>query len=694
MATQLRKSSAHIPIISKVASPEEELNQREVVLAQVLSNPDVPTLPTIALQVIEKASDPECDLNDLAAILSQDPALCAKVLRTVNSIVFGARKPTSTIPAAVRRLGINPLRSLVLTLSLSSIRSPALPNALLQRYWRVSVAGALAARQLAVRAQRSDPDTELVSGLVRDLGILVLYQSFPAEYQAILDTSPVILSGFQCALEEKALQVNHAEVAAELLRTWHLPVEITEPVRFHHDWDGAAQLHGDLRDRAQLLYFASQVGQLQLTSDRPVLVREVLSIANQHFGMDEAELRDFLTTLNKQMEEFASILQVDLGGILAYSSVMSRGAEELARLSGTGARTPKSANGKIDPCPDRQPTLPGWGGPKSGQVAVAAPTEESEKWAETCDYTAVRRPSRTAAPASFDWMASSDSPSAILGRLDAYEVIEKLGQGAMGTVFRARDPRLDRQVAIKALLPQFANDPQARARFVQEGRSVAALTHENIVRVYTVGEFAGVPYLVMEYVKGMTLAAHLLREAPLPLVEIIRIGLQTASGLSVAHAQGMVHRDIKPANLLMEESTGRIKIADFGLALVSKEASLDQNNGLVGTPNFMSPEQADGQRLDPRSDMFSLGCVLYVACTGQLPFDGDTIPGLLRAICEFHPPSIRSLNPSLPAWLEEIVEGLLTKDARRRFPTATDMKRLFLCHWAKCLTVRRTTAAR
>ncbi len=114
----------------------------------------------------------------------------------------------------------------------------------------------------------------------------------------------------------------------------------------------------------------------------------------------------------------------------------------------------------------------------------------------------------------------------------------------------------------------------------------------------------------------------------------------------------------------------------------------------MGTPHFMSPEQAEGILADPRSDMFSLGCVLYVACTGQLPFDSDTIPGLLWTICEFHPPSIRSLNPALPAWLEEIVAGLLTKDAARRFPTASDMKRLFLCQWAKCLTARRTRTVR
>ncbi len=517
MSTQLRKSSPHIPVISDSAGDEDELNENEFLLARILSNPELPTLPTIALQVIEKANDPDCDLDDLAAIVSQDPALCAKVLRTVNSVMYGSRKPASTIPAAVRRLGINPLRSLVLALSMSSVRSPALPNELLQRFWRVSVAGALAARELAIRAHRSDSDTDLVAGLVRDLGVLILYQSFPTEYQGILDTSPIILSGFQCELEEKAMRLNHAEVSAELLRTWHLPVEITEPVRFHHDWEGATRLYGDLRDRAQLLYFASQVGQLQLTADRPMLVRELLRIANQHFGMSEQELRNFLSTLNSQMEEFASILKVDLGGVLAFSSVMSRGVEELARSSGTANLTPLLANIKIVTNDAQQFTVPGWGSPKNSLPAVAVPRDgmEQRRQGEIGDHHTSQRPSQPTQGAPHAWLVPDHSSSGILGRWTPTRSLNCSARERWAWSIEPKDPRLDRHVAIKTMLPHLASDPEARARFIQEGQAVAALTHENIVRVYTVGEFAGVPYLVMEYVMGTSLAAHLSREVAL-----------------------------------------------------------------------------------------------------------------------------------------------------------------------------------
>jgi chemotaxis protein MotA len=208
--------------------------------------------------------------------------------------------------------------------------------------------------------------------------------------------------------------------------------------------------------------------------------------------------------------------------------------------------------------------------------------------------------------------------------------------------------------------------------------------------VYTVGETGGVPYLVMEYIEGVSLAERLLREAPLPLPEIIRVGLQTASGLSVAHAGGLVHRDIKPANLLLEEATRRVKIVDFGLAKIADRVQLSRPGTLLGTPDFMSPEQAEGKPTDSRSDMFSLGSVLYVASTGQMPFDADSDLGVLRAICETHPVPVRAVNPVLPGWLEELIAGLMTKDPARRYPTASELKRLLLSRWARLYRSRGT----
>jgi serine/threonine-protein kinase len=258
----------------------------------------------------------------------------------------------------------------------------------------------------------------------------------------------------------------------------------------------------------------------------------------------------------------------------------------------------------------------------------------------------------------------------------------------MGAVFRANDRGLQRPVAIKVLLPHRADDSHAQSQFLREGRAVANLTHENIVQVYAVGEARGIPYLVMEFVKGTTLADRLRQEAPLRLPDILRLGLDTASGLSAAHAKGFVHRDIKPANLLVEAGTGRVKIADFGLVQMAGQSRSSQLGKLIGTPYFMSPEQAEGLQPDRRSDMFSLGSVLYLACTGRLPFEGNDLLTVLRAVCESSPPPVRTLNSALPAWLEEVVAGLLTKDPARRFPTAAELRRLLLVRWARLVSGR------
>ncbi len=649
--------------------------RRERVLEWIKSNPELPTPPAVALRVIDRASDPECDPAELAGIVSHDPALCAKVLRTVNSAVYGLRVPIGSIPVAVRFLGVHPLRSLVLAFTLSNIRWSPLPAKLLQKHWRVSVAGALAARQLAVLTRRPAPDNHLVAGLLRDLGVFVLYQLFPADYPAVLESSPESRSAFQCDLEEEAIGVNHAEVSAELLKLWHLPEDITEPVRLHHDLDSAGQLAGHHRDSARLLYLASQIGQLHLTPHRPLLVREVLTLAQEECKIDQAGLRGFLDTLGAQMSEFAATMDVDIGEGSDLGAVVSRGVEEFARLAVSGASSGKFPAVRRDPAAPREAGRTAVPGASSTRPNYAPPPQKLD------DGAALRELQERLFP-------GPRKPGEPLGVLDGYEVRELLGHGAMGAVFRAVDRGLERPVAIKTLLPHRVADKQAMSRFLQEGKAVAALTHDNIVRVYAVGEAAGIPYLVMEYVQGMTLAARLQKEAPLPLAEIVRLGLDAASGLSAAHAQGLVHRDVKPANLLVQEGTGRVKIVDFGLVKVAGKSGVSEPGRVLGTPYFMSPEQAEGQTPDCRTDLFSLGSVLYYACTGRRPFEGSTLLTVLRAVAEENPRPVRALNPALPAWLEELVAGLLTKDPARRYPTAAELRRLLLCRWARLFTGR------
>ncbi|HEV8058641.1 MAG TPA: protein kinase, partial [Gemmataceae bacterium] len=225
-------------------------------------------------------------------------------------------------------------------------------------------------------------------------------------------------------------------------------------------------------------------------------------------------------------------------------------------------------------------------------------------------------------------------------------------------------------VAIKLIAPQLSTSRGARKRFAREARAAAAISHENVVQIYSVPEVEGIPYLVMEYVPGISLQQKLDRREPIDLKEILRIGQQTAAGLAAAHAQGLIHRDIKPPNILLEQGQDRVKITDFGLARMVDDASLTQSGVLAGTPQFMAPEQARGEAQDHRVDLFSLGSVLYTLCTGSPPFRANTTMAVLRQVSDQDPRPIRELNPRIPTWLCAIIAKLHEKDPIDRFQTA------------------------
>jgi serine/threonine-protein kinase len=299
-----------------------------------------------------------------------------------------------------------------------------------------------------------------------------------------------------------------------------------------------------------------------------------------------------------------------------------------------------------------------------------------------------RTPPAEAADLSF--LAPGSRPG-LLGILGRYEVQEVLGRGGMGVVLKALDPDLGRLVAIKVLAPALAGSAVARVRFTREAQAAAAVRHEHVVAVHRVAEAGGLPYLVMQYVAGESLQARLNRAAPLEVTEVVRIGYEAASGLAAAHAQGLIHRDIKPANLLLEdrsdgrpacrlagEPTGeppvataaRVKISDFGLARAVDDVGLTQAGVVAGTPEYMAPEQARGEPVDHRADLFSLGAVLYACCTGAPPFRGETPLAVLREVREKVPVPVRTLNPRVPAWLEQFIARLLARNPTERLPSA------------------------
>ncbi|MEM7473770.1 MAG: protein kinase [Planctomycetota bacterium] len=266
-------------------------------------------------------------------------------------------------------------------------------------------------------------------------------------------------------------------------------------------------------------------------------------------------------------------------------------------------------------------------------------------------------------------LAPSDDPDR-MGRIDGYEVSGVVGVGGMGVVLKAIDPALDRVVAIKVLSPHLSGNDKARKRFSREARAAAAVLHPNVIPIYSVSKGDSLPHLVMAYARGGSLQKRIDEEGALSELEVLRIGSQIASGLAAAHGQGLVHRDIKPENIMLEGEVDRVAITDFGLARAVDDNSVTQAGAIAGTPMYMSPEQARGESIDPKSDLFSLGSVLYALCTGQPPYRADTSYSVMRKIIEESPTAIRELNPSLPDWLASIVEKLMARDKSDRFDSA------------------------
>jgi serine/threonine protein kinase len=269
-------------------------------------------------------------------------------------------------------------------------------------------------------------------------------------------------------------------------------------------------------------------------------------------------------------------------------------------------------------------------------------------------------------------LGPTDDPES-MGRIGTYEVVGILGRGGMGVVFKAFEPVLNRFVAIKMLLPHLAESGASRKRFAREARAAAAVIDDHVTPIYNVAEWQGVPYLVTLYSRGTTLQKRIHDQGPLELKEILRIGLQTARGLAAAHAQGIVHRDVKPSNILLDGSVERAMLTDFGLARAADDASITRTGMIAGTPQYMSPEQARGEPIDHRSDLFSLGSVIYATSTGHPPFRADNMFGVLHRVGETAPRSIQSINSDLPAWLDRIVSKLMAKDPAHRFATAGEV---------------------
>src|SRR5215207_413624 len=257
---------------------------------------------------------------------------------------------------------------------------------------------------------------------------------------------------------------------------------------------------------------------------------------------------------------------------------------------------------------------------------------------------------------------------------DRYELEQKIGEGGMARVYRGRDLRLNRQVAIKVLHSHFASDKNFLQRFHHEAQAAANLRHPNIVDVYDVGQDADTHYIVMEYVAGSDLKALLMRNGALPVEQAVYVGECVGNGLDAAHRIGMVHRDVKPQNIIVGEQ-GQVKITDFGIAKSSLSTALTETGVTFGTADYISPEQARGQTATPRSDIYSLGVTLYETLTSRLPFSGDSSIAVAMQHVSADPPPPRMYNARIPPQLESLVLRALSKEPDGRPTTARDFAR-------------------
>ncbi|MCW8983739.1 MAG: serine/threonine protein kinase, partial [Thermoanaerobaculales bacterium] len=302
---------------------------------------------------------------------------------------------------------------------------------------------------------------------------------------------------------------------------------------------------------------------------------------------------------------------------------------------------------------------------------IDSPAADSQQiTSKTVEGESLRAPSATPRPAEAAMSGATLQPGATLG--DRYRIEEGLGFGGMGAVYRAHDLELDRVVALKVIRPHLADDPNVLQRFKQEIILAREVTHRNVVRIFDIGQAGETRFISMEYVEGKDLLGLLRERGALPAEEAIEIVEQVCLALEAAHQQGVVHRDLKPANIMID-SDGRVVVMDFGIARSLEMSGMTQTGSLIGTPDYMSPEQVKGEPVDSRSDIFALGIIFYQLLTGELPYKGETPMAAMFTRTQKRAAPVRDLKPDLPGFLGDVVSRCLEIPVHKRYQSTREV---------------------
>lgn len=324
----VEKTASRIPVIT----PEAQAAQQDALLNKILNDPKLPSAPFVALKIVEQASKPDCEVEEIVKLLSADPAICAQLLKILNSCIYSLSYTVTSVQRAVTILGLHPLRSIVLGLALPALQNKMKKDDGLRRYWKVSVAGAIIARELALLQNDPLHEEAFICGLLCDLGRVILQQTIPKSYEPVWAGQLRAEGEALCAWEQRNIGLDHPTVSAGLLKRWRLPNELVAPVLHHHSVYDTEEMPPHIQKRTALLDFSQQIACMDELKQNDVLKR-LIDEANENFRMDKAQFNRFLMNVRPKIEAFANLLNVDIGQCPNYTEVLSQGSIELHRLS-------------------------------------------------------------------------------------------------------------------------------------------------------------------------------------------------------------------------------------------------------------------------------------------------------------------------------------------------------------------------